>query len=195
MCRKILLCIILVIAGAVLGIAGCIAVMKNHAHDRSTPIVGSLLSCFVPQEDCAQFIVDAIELGESEILVQAYGYTSKPILAALMKAKVEKKINVRVILDKSNEEMRYPGGTCTARRDIPVLVDHTVKIAHNKVLVIDRKHVITGSFNFTESAQKRNAENVILVKDDPANAARYLDNWNKRAAKSRAFKLQDVECT
>jgi len=35
---------------------------------------------------------------------------------------------------------------------------------HDKVMVIDEAVVITGSFNFTNSAETRNAENVLILK-------------------------------
>jgi len=53
-------------------------------------------------------------------------------------------------------------------------------IAHNKVMIIDRKKVITGSFNFTNAADNRNAENVLLIEDSEL-AATYIDNWKNRA--------------
>jgi phosphatidylserine/phosphatidylglycerophosphate/cardiolipin synthase-like enzyme len=49
-------------------------------------------------------------------------------------------------------------------------------IAHNKVMVIDQRIVVTGSFNFTNSADTRNAEN-LLVLESPSLAARYQANW------------------
>ena len=54
-----------------------------------------------------------------------------------------------------------------------MLIDDRVAIAHNKVLVIDGKHVITGSFNFTRAAQSRNAENVLVVTDAAELASSY----------------------
>ena len=52
-------------------------------------------------------------------------------------------------------------------------------IAHNKVMIIDNTVVITGSFNFTENADKRNAENVIVLHDSSI-AKQYYDNWKNR---------------
>jgi len=153
-----------------------------------TASASEITTCFTPGENCTQFVVDAIKLGKSEILLQAYNYTSAPIHVALGVARVEGKLDVRVILDKSNEQERYrPAVSYTASHNIPILIDFKVKIAHNKVIIIDRKHVLTGSFNFTASAQKQNAENIILIKDDPALAKRYVDNWMKRAEVSRPF--------
>lgn len=154
------------------------------------PAAASEIStCFTPGEDCTQFVVDAIKLGKTEILVQAYNYTSAPIITALGVARAEDKVDVRVILDKSNEQERYRAATSnTASHGIPILIDDKPKIAHNKVIIIDRQHVLTGSFNFTVNAQRSNAENIILIKNDPALAKRYVDNWQKRAGASRPMK-------
>ena len=52
-------------------------------------------------------------------------------------------------------------------------------------LVIDARDVITSGANFTKSAQSRNAENVLLIKDSPALARAYAENWQRRAAVAR----------
>jgi phosphatidylserine/phosphatidylglycerophosphate/cardiolipin synthase-like enzyme len=49
------------------------------------------------------------------------------------------------------------------------------------MMVIDGKDVITGSFNFTVSAQDRNAENVLFIRDNPVIAKAYGDNFWRRA--------------
>jgi len=53
-------------------------------------------------------------------------------------------------------------------------------IAHNKVMVIDQAIVITGSFNFTNAAASRNAENFLVLKSvDLAEQYRlqWLNHW------------------
>lgn len=176
---------------AAIGLSGGLW-LKSHSPDKvplpTQRVVGGKTTCFTPGEDCTQFIVDILQLAESEILVQAYNYTSAPILYAIGQAKTSKKLTVRVILDKSNEQPRYTGGTYMQRRDIPVLIDDRVRIAHSKVIIIDRKHVLTGSFNFTQAAQSSNAENVIFIKDDPTLAKHYVDNWMRRATLSRSMR-------
>jgi len=54
-------------------------------------------------------------------------------------------------------------------------------------MVIDDAHVITGSFNFTKSAQERNAENVLIIRQYPDLARTYAENWRNRAAVSRPY--------
>ena len=66
---------------------------------------------------------------------------------------------------------------------IEVGIDKVPGIAHNKVMIIDKRKVITGSFNFTSAADSRNAENVIII-DDTIVAKQYQQNWNNRKQKS-----------
>src|SRR5437588_12170911 len=66
--------------------------------------------CFVPDEDCTTLIVRTIDAAKSELLVQAYGFTSGPIIQALVNAK-ERGVDVKIILDKSNEQKQYTAAT------------------------------------------------------------------------------------
>lgn len=144
--------------------------------------------CFTPGQNCTQLIVDQIRAAKREILVQAYGFTSPEILKALLDAK-KRGVDVRAILDKSNA-CKDDGKTCEKKGAIaadtlrtvkvPVLIDPISGIAHNKVLIIDREKVLTGSFNFTRSAQERNAENLLVLKDTSL-ARQYAENWERRA--------------
>lgn len=59
------------------------------------------------------------------------------------------------------------------------------KIFRSTHLVIDEEIVITGSFNFTRSADSRNAENVIIISDKSV-ANEYLQNWLKRKSKNES---------
>jgi phosphatidylserine/phosphatidylglycerophosphate/cardiolipin synthase-like enzyme len=49
-------------------------------------------------------------------------------------------------------------------------------IAHNKIMVIDDRTVLTGSFNFTKAAEDKNAENLLIIRDVKV-AAGFERNW------------------
>jgi phosphatidylserine/phosphatidylglycerophosphate/cardiolipin synthase-like enzyme len=48
---------------------------------------------------------------------------------------------------------------------IPTYIDDKHAIAHDKIIIIDREIVITGSCNFTKAAEEKNAENVLIITD------------------------------
>ncbi len=140
--------------------------------------------CFTPGQDCTGLIVRAISQARESIYVQAYSFTSAPIAEALVNAK-RRGIIVEVILDKSQiKDNKYSSATYLINNNIATWIDYKPAIAHNKVIIIDRSEVITGSFNFTKAAQYKNAENLIIIKY-PELAEIYLHNWNNRQAQSR----------
>lgn len=144
--------------------------------------------CFTPPQNCTGLIVDTIHHAAKSIYVQAYSFTSAPIMRALSAAK-ERGVEVKVLLDKSQSpKNKYSASTYLRHHDIPVWIDDQPDIAHNKVMIIDEAIVITGSFNFTNAAQYKNAENVIIIKND-AIAKRYFDNWQFRLSESRALRM------
>lgn len=138
----------------------------------------SYSTCFTPGEHCTDLIVDAIRLAKTSIEVQAYSFTSSPIIRALIDAK-QRGVSVDILLDKSNVKQTYSVLRDLEEHHIPFLIDYRPAIAHNKVMIIDDHVVITGSFNFTKNAQSRNAENVLVI-DSAELAKRYEENFSRR---------------
>lgn len=139
-------------------------------------------TCFTPGQDCTHQITKHIAKAENSILVQAYAFSSKDIADALIAAK-NRGVKVEVILDKSQRSQKYSLLHYIVDAGIPVWIDTKPAIAHNKVMIIDEKEVITGSFNFTDSAQKRNAENLVFISDSKL-AQEYTANWKNREKQS-----------
>lgn len=71
--------------------------------------------------------------------------------------------------------------------NIDTWIDYKPAIAHNKIMIIDNRVVITGSFNFTKAAQNRNAENLLIIENHDL-VKKYLANWVKRQQLSVATK-------
>lgn len=142
--------------------------------------------CFTPGGNCTQLIDKTILSAKESVEVQAYSFTSKPIIDALIKAK-NRGIHVFVLLDKSNIGMPYAVIDALKAHQIPYLIDAIPEIAHNKVMIIDNRVVITGSFNFTKAAQHYYAENVLVIHDQALAEAYHL-NFLKRKQVSEPIK-------
>ncbi len=81
----------------------------------------------------------ALNEAKSEILVQAYSFTSKPIAEALVDAH-KRGVHTEIILDKSNIRDEYSAADFTSHMGIPTYIDHSVPgIAHNKIMIVDRR--------------------------------------------------------
>ena len=147
-------------------------------------------ACFSPPLpggcDPLTTIVQAVGDARNTILIQMYSFTSRQIVSALVDAG-RRGVDVRAIVDRSQFDGDHSDTYAVGRLasgGVPVLVDTVPGLMHNKVMIIDGAIVITGSFNYTWSAEHRNAENLLVI-HDPALAAEYTQNWNSRAAKSR----------
>ena len=138
--------------------------------------------CFTPGEDCADLLINEINHAKQSILVQAYSFTAMPIAEALVAAE-KRRVDVRVILDKSQVKDQRSVYDYLIAANIPVWIDNHVAIAHNKVMVFDQREVATGSYNYTKSAGHSNAENMLILNDSDL-AKKYTINWHKRLAAS-----------
>jgi phosphatidylserine/phosphatidylglycerophosphate/cardiolipin synthase-like enzyme len=70
---------------------------------------------------------------------------------------------------------------------IPAFIDAKHAIAHNKVMIMDRNIVATGSFNFTRAAENNNAEKLMIVQSKDL-ADIYPANWHKHHQHSTMYK-------
>ncbi len=66
-----------------------------------------------------------------------------------------------------------------------VRFDHSVKIAHNKIMAIDNLQILTGSYNWTHSAEFKNAENLVFI-NSPEVARKYIEYFEERWKVSRS---------
>ncbi len=141
--------------------------------------IGNSTVCFVPgPQDCAGVVAGEIAKAQHTVDIQAYGFTEPQIAQALIDAH-ERGVMVRLISDKSGPRERGGKSEILAMAGIPVWVDYVPRIAHNKVIVIDGSTVLTGSLNWTVSADQRNAENVLILHDRGL-AAAYEQNFESR---------------
>jgi phosphatidylserine/phosphatidylglycerophosphate/cardiolipin synthase-like enzyme len=141
--------------------------------------------CFSPKGGCADLITQSIEQAKTEILVQAYSFTSAPIAKALVNA-YKRGIKVQAILDRSQRSEKYTSATFLTNAGVPTFIDSKHAIAHNKIMIIDRVKVITGSFNFTKAAEEKNAENLLIISSKEL-AKLYLDNWQNHKEHSEPY--------
>ncbi len=157
--------------------------------------------CFTPDQNCTQDIINLINSAQTQIRMQIYSFTSKPIARALVQAQ-KRGVDVQVIYDRSDasdessanarsDYKKYPYSGFSlqpylTKNHIAGFIDPAVGIAHNKVIIVDSQMIETGSFNYTKSAQINNAENILIINSKPL-AQAYLSNWDARRKISTAL--------
>ncbi len=143
---------------------------------RRLGLVPSFVSHFSPKGGCTDAVVREITHARREVLVLAYSFSCPAIAAALIAAQ-SRGVRVKIVLDRANEKETYSELGVLEEQGLHVLVDAHHAIAHNKVMIIDRKTLITGSFNFTRQAELENAENLLIIKGCRQLVADYVTNF------------------
>lgn len=141
--------------------------------------------CFSPGGGCTAILLKAISLARSEILIQAYSFLSPSLAQSLIDAH-RRGVKVELILDKSERQEGLTPPTEMANAGIPVYLDGVHAIANNRIIIIDKKTIVTGSFNFNKASEEMNAENMLVLEAEEL-ARLYRDNWLKHRRHSEPF--------
>lgn len=170
----------------------------DFAQAAEFPAAGRIEVLFTPWDDAEGALIRALDDARQTIHVQAYLLTSRNIARAL-KAAQARGVAVAILADK---EMVVNGQNSLipelAAAGIPVWLETRYSIAHNKILLIDAESphgaVLTGSYNYTWSAQARNAENLLILRDNPALQQQFLEHWQRHRVDAEAYRVkQDSE--
>jgi phosphatidylserine/phosphatidylglycerophosphate/cardiolipin synthase-like enzyme len=163
-------------------LAACAAVPASTA---------SIEIAFTPWDDAEGLLLRLIDGARKSVRVQAYLLTSRTLARALIEAE-QRGVDVQVLADRDmtvkGENSQIPQLVAAG---IPVWLEVRYAAAHNKILVADPLEetnvVATGSYNYTFSAQARNAENLIVIRGDSKVAKAYLDNWQRHRAEALPY--------
>ena len=165
---------------------------------RVTPILFALVAAlcahggeiqvyFSPNGGCQEAVIREIDQARWDVKVQAYCLTDTAIANALRRAH-QRRVKVEVILDASQSETNEPVAAFLQRTGIAVFIDAIHAAAHNKIMLIDAGTILTGSYNFTVSAEHSNAENLLVIKGFPEVTGKYRENYEKHRGHSEAYK-------
>jgi len=132
---------------------------------------------FSPNGQALNLVLKSINSAKTTIRVAAYSFTSKPIALALLNAK-NRGVDVQVIADEKSNSRKYSAVSFLANHGIPVRLDGKYPIFHHKFIIIDNNSIETGSFNYSQAAATKNAENVLVLWNVPKIANTYNSEWS-----------------
>ena len=118
---------------------------------------------FSPDDGTIEHVIALVQNAQDEILFMAFSFTDDD-LALAMKEAVYSGVEVAGVMDKS-QALGNIGGEYEylLENGIAVRLDGNPYSMHHKALVIDDQIVITGSYNFSNSAKTRNDENTLVI--------------------------------
>jgi hypothetical protein len=107
-------------------------------------------------------IIKNINQAESFINIAMYIFTDREIALPLVKAQ-ERGVKVRLYLDKDQVDYQYSQSRFLVQNGIEARISTNNYIMHNKFAIIDNRILLTGSYNWTFSANNRNDENLMVI--------------------------------
>ncbi|MEJ2768674.1 DUF1669 domain-containing protein [Mycetohabitans sp. B46] len=141
---------------------------------------------FSPNGGAGEAVAALISGAKRRVWLAGYAFTSPEIAKALRNARV-RGVQVRVVLDKSNETGKYSGATYLSNAGIDVRIDSQYPIMHHKFIVVDDL-VAFGSMNFTRAGDRKNAENFNVFRGAPALASAYAAEFDRLYAESKPYR-------
>ena len=138
-------------------------------------------------------IIKNINQAQAFINIAMYIFTDKEIALPLVKAR-ERGVKVRLYLDKDQVDYKYSQSRFLVQKGIKTRISSNNYIMHNKFAIIDNRLLLTGSYNWTFSANNRNDENLMII-DDPEIIEifqnQFINLWTNKYSSERTEELFD----
>ena len=117
-------------------------------------------------DDPESIIIKSIENAKESINIAMYSLTDSEISRAIVLAK-ERGVVIKIYLDSKEVNAEHSKSRFFIKEGIEnIRLSSNRYLMHNKFAIIDNKIVITGSYNWTASAGKRNDENLLILDEE-----------------------------
>ena len=166
--------------------------------DRDTRVT----TLFSPEDEPVPVIVDLIDKSRASVDVCCFVFSGEEISEAVIRAH-KRGVKVRVLLDNlfsspaATARWKYVPATEMRKAGIECRYDDETAKLHNKVVIVDGRTVVTGSFNLSANAADNNDENLLVIESEAVGRqyavefARLWDEYTPDRADMRADELED----
>ncbi|MBN2011999.1 hypothetical protein JW960_21910 [candidate division KSB1 bacterium] len=138
---------------------------------------------FASEDDVADHLVTILKAANYSIRFMAFSFTQDDMGNAIIE-RSKHGVDVMGIFENTGSETKYSELARLYNAGLPMRQDTNKGIFHHKVIIIDGKTVVTGSFNFSDNANKSNDENVLII-SNKAIADEYLKEFERRWQESK----------
>ncbi len=139
-------------------------------------------------------IIKNINRAQASINIAMYIFTDREIALPLIEAR-ERGVKVRLYLDKEQVDYKYSQSRFLVQKGIKTRISSNNYIMHHKFAIIDNRLLLTGSYNWTFSANNRNDENLMVI-DDPEIIEifqnQFINLWTNKYSPERTRQLYEI---
>ena len=133
---------------------------------------------FSPDDGVQAILLDILNEAQESIYFMAFSFTADALGEAL-RERAESGVTVAGVMDeeqvKSNQGTEYDA---FRQAGLDVYIDGNPGQMHHKIVIVDESIVIVGSYNFTNSAESRNDENLMVIYNDEI-ASLFLEEFRR----------------
>ncbi len=185
--KKNLVCFISVVLLASLLMVGCKNTAKANTVTNTGNVDSSNISYYFSNEGEKpdKQLINLINSSTKTLDVAIYSLTKKDIVEAIISAE-KRNVAVRLMSDKTEAATKSQQEELQLIKNsgIPIKINSHSGLLHDKFTVVDGSIIATGSFNYSQSANSVNDENLIIIKD--SNIAQgydknFNDMWNDKS--------------
>lgn len=154
-----------------------IALLEEYADELKKQLNIEVLGVyFSPKGGCKDALIGWINRANISIHILIYSFTLDQIGEALIEA-YGRGIDVKVVFerDQVTKDSEY---WKLKEAGIPARNDTNPKLMHHKIMIIDGEIVVTGSYNWSKSAEEWNNENLIIIRSREI-AKKYEEEFEK----------------
>lgn len=138
---------------------------------------------FSPAEEIALTVVRVIDGAQHSVDMAAFSFSHPDITAALVRSH-QRGVRVQFLMDYTQSRLATCRANDLLQAGIEVRTRHRRGFQHNKYVIIDESIVLTGSYNFTNSADDRNTENLLVIRNAPGVVRGFADDYRALRAGS-----------
>lgn len=156
----------------------------NTPHPSMTIDGVRLEVCFAPDDGCAARLVRLLESAQRSVHFLAFSFTSDELAEAMIR-RLQAGVEVSGVMEES--QVNSNSGSEFNRllsAGAQVRLDGNPRNMHHKALIIDERVVAFGSYNYSNFAETRNDENLVVVYD-PQMASYFLEEFDRIYARAK----------
>ena len=133
---------------------------------------------FAAEGDEVSALKTEIEQAAHSIHIMTFVFSLEELAEAMLLRAAQADVRVQGIFEKRNSTASWSQLPALHCAGAAMRQDGNRYTLHHKVIIIDERTVITGSFNFSRSAAQSNDENIVII-NDATIAGLYLDEWRR----------------
>lgn len=133
---------------------------------------------FSPDDGTLERLLDLVDAAQESIYFLAYSFTSDELAAAMLDRAADR-VTVVGVFERSQYESNIGTEFDNFRlAGVAVYLDGNPRNMHHKIIIIDEKIVVTGSYNFSANAENLNDENTLIF-NSPEIATLYMQEFQR----------------